>query len=259
MLKNFKFFYALWCTSLKSSLSLKGAFLIDSTLMIANNLIFFSIWWIFFLKFDNIAGWYLKEMFALMAVGIGACGLMQINFAGVRSLSRMIINGELDLLIVQPKNLLIRLLGARSFAKGWGNLATAFILILLVNLTDFYIFSLIIIGMICGCLVFTSMGVIAHSTAFWMGSNESLSNKYLDSLYLFALYPTNIYSGYLQVIMFTIIPAGIIGYLPVELVIQFSWGKLLLLISSTLFFCFLANFVFYFGLRKYESGNQFGI
>ena len=118
---------------------------------------------------------------------------------------------------------------------------------------------LILLGMICGCLVFVSIAIIAHSLVFWMGSVEALSRRYFESLYLFALYPTNIYSGVLQLIMFTVIPAGIIGYIPVELVRSFSWEKLLLLVGSSVGFFGLSFWVFYRGLKRYESGNQFGI
>jgi len=106
--------------------------------------------------------------------------------------------------------------------------------------------------------VFTAINVIAHSLPFWMGSVEGLSKKYCDALFLFALYPTNIYSGLLQVIMFTVIPAGVISYLPVELIRDFSWGKLFILILSSLSFIVIAFFVFYSGLKRYESGNKFG-
>ena len=69
----------------------------------------------------------------------------------------------------------------------------------------------IFLSMLCGCIVYTSFTIIVHSMAFWAGPIDSLSRKYCDALFLFALYPTNIYSGFLQVIMFTLIPAGVIG------------------------------------------------
>jgi ABC-2 type transport system permease protein len=57
--------------------------------------------------------------------------------------------------------------------------------------------------------------------------------------------------------MFTLIPAGVITYLPVQLIHQFSWLQLLLLVSSASGFFALAFGVFYLGLRRYESGNTF--
>jgi ABC-2 type transport system permease protein len=59
--------------------------------------------------------------------------------------------------------------------------------------------------------------------------------------------------------MFTLIPAGIIGYIPVELLRNFSWLNLVILVSSSIVFFALAFVVFRLGLKRYESGNQFGM
>lgn len=227
--------------------------------MLANNLIFFSIWWIFFRQFDNIAGWKMNDMIALMAIGTGAYGLMLVGFGGVKDLSRIILNGDLDPFMTQPKNLLMHLAMARSQVKGWGQLLTAVVLIIMGGFTTMSAVLLIIVGMLSGCLVFTSIAVIAHSLPFWMGTVEGLSKKYFDAVFLFALYPTNIYSGVMQIVMFTLIPAGIIGYLPVELLRDFSWIKLLVLLGSAIAFVGVAFAVFYAGLKRYESGNKFGV
>jgi ABC-2 type transport system permease protein len=258
MLKTFIFFIYLLQTSIKASISKRGAFLIESVLMVANNGIFLSIWWIFFRQFNDIAGWKIQDMVALMAIGTGSYGLMQICFGGIKNLSMIILNGDLDPFMTQPKNLLLHIAGSRSYAKGWGHLMTALIFVILGELNTPLNISLIIVGILCGCLVFTSINIIAHSLPFWMGSVEALSKKYCDALFLFALYPTNIYSGVLQIVMFTLIPAGVIGYLPVELIRNFSWLRLALLISSSLTFFGIAFIVFYSGLKRYESGNKFG-
>ena len=257
-LRSWIFFIHLFLTSIKASMSIRGAFLFETFLMIGNNLIFFSVWWIFFRQFNDIAGWQIKEMTIMMAVGTGAYGLMQICFGGVRQLSRTIIQGDLDPFMTQPKNLLIHLIGSRSLAKGWGHILTTFVLLLLEGLFNLQTVTLVVIGVVCGCLVFTSMSIIAHSFAFWLGPLESLAQKYSDSLFVFALYPTHIYSGLLNLTMFTLIPAGIIGYLPVELVRNFSWFRLAILLTSALTFWGIAFEVFHLGLRRYESGNQFG-
>jgi len=190
--KTFRFFLALLRTSIRASISLRGAFLLESALMVANNLIFLLMWWIFFRQFKQISGWTMTDMIALNAIGMGGYGLMQICFGGTKQISRIILNGELDPFMTQPKNLLIHLTGSKSFSKGWGHLMTTVILVVLGKLISSI--PLILIGMICSCLVFTSVGIIAHSLVFWFGSIEKVSKNYCDSLFLFALYPTNIYS-----------------------------------------------------------------
>lgn len=253
------FFFSLLRTSIRASMSLKGAFLLETFLMVLNNLVFVLLWWIFFRQFNEIGGWNLQDMLALNAVGMAAYGIMQICFGGAKYISQVILSGDLDPFMTQPKNLLIHLMSSRSFPKGWGHLLTSAILIYLGDLTSIPTLLLLLLGMICGSLVFTSIAILAHSLVFWLGSVEMVAKRYCDSFFLFVLYPTNVYSGLLQVLMFTLLPAGIIGYIPVELIRSFSWDKLIILLLSSLSFFFIAFWVFYQGLRKYESGNQFGM
>ncbi|MFI5343165.1 MAG: ABC transporter permease [Chlamydiales bacterium] len=259
MLKISTFYFYLLRTSLRASISRRGAFLIEASLIAINNLIFFSIWWIFFRQFKDIGGWQFIDMVALMAIGTGAYGLAEIFFGGVKTLSSMIISGDLDPFLTQPKDPLLHIAGSRSLAKGWGHLMTTLLLVTFSSLATWSTTPLILISLLSGCLVFTAMRIMAHSLPFWMGSVEGLSKKYCDALFLFALYPTNIYSGILQLFMFTVIPAGIIGYLPVELIRDFSWDKLFILLGSSVVLFALAFFVFRQGLKRYESGNRFGL
>lgn len=258
-MKTFTFFLALLRTSIIASISLRTAFMIESALMIGNNLIFFSMWWIFFRQFNDVKGWQLPEMYALMTVGMISYGLTQICFGGVKHLARSIMNGDLDPFMTQPKNLLLHLIGSKSLSKGWGYLMSAAVLIVLGKLTAFPTLLLIVVCGLFGCLIIAACSIMAHSLAFWLGSIESVSRRYCDSLYLFILYPPNIYSGVLQIIMFTLIPAGIVGYIPVELIREFSFLKLFILIASSVAFFAFSFFVFNCGLKRYESGNRFGM
>lgn len=257
MIRNMRFYLALIATSIRASTSIRATFLTESCLMLANNFIFFFLWWIFFQQFQSIGGWTLHDMIALMAIGTGAFGIMMVFAGGTRFMSRTISNGELDSLMTQPKNVLLHLIGSRSNARGWGDILSMFILMALGNFTG-YTVLLVIIGAISGALVFSSMAIIAHSLSFWMGSIENLAKQYCDSLLVFSLYPQNIYSGPFQILMFTVLPAGVIGLMPVELTRNFSWAALCALIGTSTLFCLVAFSVFHLGLKRYESGNQFG-
>ncbi len=255
LLADMRFYAALVATSIKSSMSVKGAFIVEALLMLVNNLIFFMLWWLFFRQFQNIGGWEFKDMMALMAIGSGAYGIMLVFFGGVRFMSRTIATGELDAFMTQPKSLLFHLAGSRSHARGWGDIATMLLFILCGGLHREA--PLIFLGAITGSLVFSSMGIIAHSLSFWLGPIENLAKQYCDSLVVFSLYPQNIYSGFFKLLMFTAIPAGVIGLLPVELIKHFSWTSLASLLAVVFLFCITAWSLFQLGLRRYESGNQF--
>lgn len=257
--KNLIFYWYLISMSLKASISLRWNFLFEMFLMIINNLIFFSMWWIFFRQFNDLNGWQLRDVATLMAIGTGAYALRQILFGGIKGLAREITSGGLDIYMTQPKNLLLHILGSRSYPKGWGHLSTAVLLILFAGLTEPYTITMIIVGMICGCMVFVSMAIISYSLTFWLGQIETLAHKYCDSLFLFALYPSNIYTDVLRIMMFTVLPAGLISYLPVELVREFSWINFLIVIGGAFSLWTFSFWLFHQGLKRYESGNQLGL
>ena len=252
-----RYFLHLFKTSVRASMGNRGAFIFQSLLMMFNNLVFFVLWLIFFRKFPSIGGWSFNDMIVLWVVGIGGYGIAQVLFGGSKQLAKNIVNGKLDGFLTQPKNVLLNIVISESRVKGWGHILTALFLLPFLKGVSGQVVLLLFVMMVCAAVVFGASAMIVHSSAFWLGSIQMVAKRYCDSLFLFALYPTNIYSGLLQLAMFTVIPAGIIGYIPVELFRSFSWIRLLLLLASTTIYCGLAFFVFYRGLRRYESGNLF--
>lgn len=59
----------------------------------------------------------------------------------------------------------------------------------------------------------------------------------------------------MKAILFTVLPAGFIAYLPVELLRQFRWPLLGAVVGFAALIVFVSRAVFYAGLRRYESGN----
>ncbi len=251
-----RFFFSLIATSIRASLGLKLAFFIELALNIGSNLIFFLLWWIFFDKFDQIGNWDFDDVIVMMAIVRGGYGLARVCFGGSKVLAEKIISGGLDSYMTQPKNILLHLLGSESQSKGWGHILSAVILYFMADLHLAQL-PLVLVGVFCGGLLFASIATIAHSLCFWFGNVGEVSKKYVDSIFLFVHYPVNIYSGLMQLLMFTVLPAGVIGYLPVEIVKNFSWGMLFALVGATGIFVALAFYTFYRGLRRYESGNLF--
>ena len=110
----------------------------------------------------------------------------------------------------------------------------------------------------CSGLVFFASCVVAHSLAFWAGRVQELSRQMTMYTLTFSVYPQTIFSGWLKVLLFTAIPAGFIGYLPVELLRDFRWTWLLGLLGGTGVYVAIALGVFALGLKHYESGNRIG-
>jgi ABC-2 type transport system permease protein len=259
LMKTLKFYYYLLKTNIKASTSLRGAFLMQSIFMVFNNLIFFTVWWILMAKYQNMGSWnivHIELMFAMCAAGFG----IAVVFAGgLRDMSRMIIDGDLDSYLVQPKNVLFSILGSYSRPSGWGDILSGVVLLGFAGfLTSAYLPAIVVL-MICAGIIFVATAVIFNSLVFWLGHMEGFEKVLFEFVLTLSTYPQTVFSGALKFALFTILPAGFISYLPVEFITGKRWDYFFIVIGATIFYAWLAKFVFERGLKRYESGNRFGV
>jgi ABC-2 type transport system permease protein len=258
MSNHIAFAKTLLLTNLRASASLRGAFLIQALFMILNNLIYFSVWWIFFERFDSLQGWKLKDLAALYGLTAVSIGAMIALFGGVWNLARMAAEGGLDSLMTQPKNLLYHVVGSHSRPSGWGDIVSGFGLIAMSGYLNWEKLPLLLLLTCSSMLVMLASAVVFQSLAFWLGQVESFARQLSEFVITFSIYPQSIYPMYLRALLFTAIPAAFVSYLPVSLLRDFSWSVLLGVLAASLSYAAFAVGFFYLGLRRYESGNRFG-
>ncbi len=254
-----RFAGALVATNLRASLALRGAFWLQAVFMVLNNLIFFSIWWIFFERFGELRGWRLQDLATLYGVVASGFGLAVVLAGGTRELSRAIEEGELDALLTQPKPALLQAVVSHTWAAGFGDLASGLVLLALSGRMRLGTLPAIALAIGLSALAFTASAVIVHSAAFWLGRVHSLARQVCEFLITFSMYPESLFQGGLKLLLFTALPAGLIGYLPVSLVRDFSWRSLALATGGVALLVALAALVFARGLRRYASGSRFGV
>ncbi len=73
------------------------------------------------------------------------------------------------------------------------------------------------------------------------------------------MYPDSLFQGGVRFIMFTIIPAALVGGMPYSIVKTLNWQAMTVLASLALLFIALMTAVFYGGLKKYESGSAVNV
>ena len=227
--------------------------------MVANNVLYFAFWWIFFERFEEVRGWRIEDVAALFGVVAFGFGAAVVFAGGVRDLSRTIVDGDLDSYLTQPKSPLLHAIASRTYASGWGDMGSGIVLLSFSGLVDWATLPLVVVAVSCSAVVFVASGVILHSLAFWLGRIEALARQLWEFLLTFSIYPRSLFGGALKLVLFSVIPAGFIGYLPVELVRNFEWTGLLAAVGGAAFYAVLAVRVFDAGLRRYESGNRFGV
>ena len=255
---DLRFARALAVTNLRSSLALRGSFWLQAVFMLGNNFAFFTTWWIIFDRFQTLGGWRIQDVLTLFGVVAPGFGLSVTLAGGTRLLARAIVEGDLDPLLVQPKSPLLHWIGSASSASGWGDVATGVAMLWLAGRLDWAHAPFILFAIAASAIVFAASFVVFASFAFWLGEVEQLALQLRDFTLNFSLYPETLFGGGIQILLYTVLPAGFVGFLPVDVVRNPSIASCALALAGALAWWGLAVGVFALGLRRYESGSRFG-
>jgi ABC-2 type transport system permease protein len=249
---------ALLYTNLKATLMLRGAFVMQVVFMALNNVTFFVFWWVLMRRVPDIHGWQLPHIQVLFGIVASSFGLAVTTAGGVRQLGRLIDEGELDTLLTKPKPVLLHALGLRSQASGFGDLLSGLALIVSSGLVTWSAVPALAVAVAASAMVFVATGVVFHGLGFWLGRVETVARQMWDLMITFAIYPEPLFGGALRLVLFTLLPAGFIGYLPARIAMQPSAGELAALVVGAGLYLTVAVLVFGAGLKRYASGSRFG-
>jgi ABC-2 type transport system permease protein len=252
-------FLQLMATNLAASFALRTAFWLQAGLMALNNLLFFCFWWVLFTRFEEIRGWAIGDVAALYGVAAAGYGVCAVLFGGMHDLARQIDDGELDPLLTQPKSVLLQAIASRTRPDGWGDIASGLALIAMSGLVDPTTVVLVPIVIAISGAVFASTLVFFHCSAFWFGRTLATVRMITDMQLTFSVYPPNLFGTPMRILLFTVLPAGFVSHLPVAILREFSWPILAAALGGATVFAGLALLAFTRGLKRYESGNRFGV
>jgi ABC-2 type transport system permease protein len=252
-----RFATALVIMSIRSAMAERASFVLRVALMAMNNAIFFTFWIVLLSRVPSIRGYELGDVAVLYGIVALAHGLAFFVAGGIQYLSRVIHDGELDALIAQPKPTLLYAIGLRSQPSGLGDVVSGIVMLALSGRVGVLGIPLVIAASLAGAIVLVSTAIVLHSAAFWLGRTDSASRQLYETTLMFSLYPDTLFTGPLRWILFTIIPAGFVGYLPATLIRAPNvWTALNIALGVTAY-GLLAVWVFQRGLRAYSSGSRF--
>jgi ABC-2 type transport system permease protein len=250
-----KFALAYISLNFAAALEYRAAFIAQALGMLLNDAAFCIFWLLFFDRFPSVGGWGMRDVAMVWAVAATSVGLAVALFGNCVRLATIVMEGQLDYYLGHPKNVLAHVLVSRMGLAGWGDVAFGLLAFAVFGPHDPASVSLYVLLVLTSTITFVAYMVIAGSLAFFVGSADSASFQAQQAVVNFSLYPGSMYRGWLQLVMFTIVPAGFISHIPVELLRSFDISRMLLLLGIAAFSTLLAASVFQIGLRRYESGN----
>ena len=253
-MKKLSLFGALLKLNVRSAFA--HGFWLALAFMVLNNSIFWLTWKIFFGRFNAINGWTLAEVTLMYATAQLSWGIKVACFGGTRNLARAISDGELDVFLLQPCPPLPHIAVRQSFASGWGDVVSGVVLAALSGLLSWSTLPIYVLCVACAMASFLAAEILLHSVAFWAGPTNTVSRQLTEYMIMLSCYPQNVYTGWVKVAIYVLLPAAVVGLLPVE----FVKGDLLAgvtMVGLTCFFCGAAVALFRVGLRRYASGSAF--
>lgn len=254
-MRELKFLLAVWKANLQSVMEYRVAFLLQVFGMMINNAIYFLIWVIYFDRFKEVRGWGINDMFVTYGLIASGFGLVSLLFGNVFNLGEVIAKGRLDYYLSMPRPVLLHTVASRSIASGLGDFSYGFVSYALSGQYTFSGLGRFVIGTLCAAAIFAAFLILVQSLAFWIGNSSYLSAMAINAIITFAIYPITLFDNTAKLILFTLVPAALMGALPAQFVHTFSWATLTEIFLGSLVFLILAVAVFRLGLRRYESGS----
>ena len=232
----------------------KWTFLMNVLFMILNNATFIIQWVVLFSLKEDVGGYTFKQVLLLWGIAASTFGFSHFFFKRAYSLSETITNGKLDSYLVQPKNVLLAAITSDVEPSSLGDIIYGYIMLIVsgFSISKFLLFTLF---SICGGIMITSVSILFASLSFWFTKTEALADTANNLMTNFATYPDGIFKGAIRSIFFTVIPVGLVNYIPVWVMSNFDIRLTLLVIAATILSIMISFFIFYRGLKKYSSSN----
>lgn len=248
MLYYFKF-------NMSAAMEYRVSFLMQAFGMALNNSAFIFFWWILFNNVPRIGGYGFKEEMMLWALSSSSYGICFILFGNVNQITRMIMNGELDTYLLQPKDPLVNLVCSKTILSALGDALYGVIVFLIINGFNPQQFILFLLFCITGALIIASVLVTIHALSFYSGNMEGFAQMIIEFIISFSIYPEGIFNNVIKTILYTVLPVAFIVFVPAGILARFSIVHLCIVLGVALLWITIAYTVFYRGLKKYESGN----
>ncbi len=241
--------------NLSSALEYRASFLMAAFGMALSNGSFVFFWWIAFEQIGGrIGGYDFRDVMFIWAATSSAFGLSTVLFANMHQLSRLIVQGEMDSFLLQPKDVLLSALCARTDLSAWGDVAYGFVLMALTD-QGAVGWAAFAAAVFIGGLLMTAATVSAHALSFWLGDTGALGQMVSEFMINFSIYPEGIYHGFARLMMCTALPAFFMVHVPLRLARGGSLWYFPGLLAFAALYLAGAWWLFHKGLRRYESGN----
>lgn len=236
------------------ALANRGAFWMQVSAMVVNDLAWVAFWFIFFDRVQSVRGWDVDRVMLLFAVACTAAGIVLGLLANARRISELATGGGLDAVLTLPVSPLSYLLARRVETVHLGDVAFGVVLFLAAGHPTLERTALFVAGTLAGVVVLAGFMVALGSLAFFTGRGEDADTG-LHAMLIFATYPADVFTGAPKAVLYSVVPAAFVSAVPAGLIDDFDVATAATLVGVAALSATLGWGTFTLGLRRYTSGS----
>ena len=241
--------------NLNAQLEYRAAFASQVAAMFLNDSVWVVFWVLFFTRFPVLRGWDVRDVISVWAISAAGFGLAYAIFGNGLQLASLIAQGQLDVWMLYPRALLPHMLLGRMTATAWGDALFGYVVYIAFVRPDLRHLALFVALSLSVALVFVGISILSGSLSFFVGNAAGISDQWRFAIVTFSTYPAVLFEGGVKLLLYTLIPAGFISYLPIQALRELSLADAALALAGALCALAIGVGVFSYGLRRYESGN----
>lgn len=244
--------------NIQSSAELRTSFLMNVIGMAINNVSFIILWVFFVRSVGIIGGWTAIDIVGLQGFTALCYGLSFSFGGGVRRLPDYVANGSFDRFMLSPKNILVRVATSTFGTSGVGDIvfgATCLAIYgVLIHASVVQVLIMLLL-VVLSTILFFSIVVAIYSISFLFSDANYVVSGIFELFFTPSLFHGGAFQGATRVFFMFVVPALLVGTIPVEVVRDLSMGKLAIVIVFTIVWAILAIKIFNRAIRRYESAN----
>lgn len=213
-------------------------------------------------RFHTVNGFSFSEVLLCFAVVLMAFSMAECFFRGFDRFPNLIRTGQLDRILVRPRNEMFQVLTSNLDISRLGRVFQAVLMLGYaiptsgIHWTTDKILGLILM-ILGGIAVFTGLFILYAGISFFTLEGLEFMNIFLDGSREFGKYPLSIYGEGVLKICTYVVPIALFQYYPLLYLIGRSDNFGMVFLPLLGFVFILPCYVFFrFGLKKYQSAGS---
>jgi ABC-2 type transport system permease protein len=252
-----------WCI-FRANLASAVSFPLSFLLHVIGIVIFFGgqffIWTVFFTQFPSVGGWNVHDVIIVYSLYIWSLSVLDVFCGGVMNdLAKIINAGNLDYFLTLPKPVLWHVAVSRSDVISLGTMVLSIAFFMFSGFCDLAHILLFLFASCFFLVLLFNFFVVTQSIAFFIGGFEQGASAIRHLLSIVSPYPFSIFPSPFKYVLMTFVPSFFVVTLPAQLIKNFSFSTLGILIIACLVSSLLAYIIFKKGLARYESGSLINV